>query len=124
MSEVLEAKLVEYLQKTESFVISEAPEFVRQAVNYYFYEHLLTLIVCLFLILFTSLLLLNITKINNCLITKYHWGDSDAGAVCLIGGIISTLILIGSFVGVFVDILYLIKICVTPNLYLLERFIQ
>lgn len=124
MSELLEAKLVEYLQKTESFVISEAPEFVRQAINYYFYEHLLTLIACLFLVLFTSLLLLNITKINNFLITKKGWGDTDAGVTCLVSGILSALILVGSFIDIFVDTLYLIKICVAPNLYLVERFVQ
>lgn len=124
MSEVLEAKLVEYLQKTESFVISETPEFVRQSINYYFYENLLCLILGLFLIVFTSTLLFNAINIFNFLTTKKYWSDNDAGTICVIGSVVSFFVLFLSFLCSFGHILSLIKICVAPNLYLLEKLVQ
>lgn len=124
MSEVLETKLVEYLQKTESLVISEAPEFVRQAINYYFYEHLLTFIFCLFITLFTSLLLFNIKKLYKFLTINKDWGDTDASAACIIIFVVSSFGLLISSIEACIATLLLMKIYIAPNLYLLERFIQ
>lgn len=124
MSEVLEVKLVEYLQKTESFVISEAPEFVRQAINYYFYEYLLTLIFCLFIVLCTSLFLFNVKKLYDFLTIKNYWGDTDASVVCIAASIISSVGLFISSIQACIVTLLLIKICVAPNLYLLEKLVQ
>ena len=59
----LEQKIVEYLQKTESFIVEEAPAFIQEAVNFYFYKELFfTVEAFLFFVLFIVLMFYCWTK--------------------------------------------------------------
>lgn len=118
----LEQKIVEYLQKTESLIVEEAPAFIQEAVNFYFYKELFfTIEAFLFFVLFIVLMFYCWTKRF-----KNTIEEMDRSApVDFLSNLTSFCCAAFSIIpfSIFVtNCLSLIQVCVAPKLYLVEKF--
>lgn len=118
----LEQKIVEYLQKTESLIAEEAPAFVQEAINFYFYKELTYLCVSgLVLLVLVSLFIFSWTEKFKKIVYEIdnHAPPEALSLICsmftiVISGFISS-ICIYHFIA-------FVQVCVAPKLYLVEKF--
>jgi len=122
MNKELQGKIVEYLQKTESFIASEAPAFIQEAINFYFYKELVAVIGCL------TVLLLILYSARFILSEKYRRVLIDLD--CPDPKLFQKVSLIFPYLAIFITTLESItcfvnfmQICIAPRLYLLERLV-
>jgi hypothetical protein len=116
MTEELINKLFEYLQKTETFILEQAPDFIRQLLTY---KRIGTIVSAISLFAIgTVLLIFVIYCIFNPWLDKY--GDRSIGSqLCCFLPLFLVFICYGQ---VLYDILFLIKLYMAPKVYLLEYF--
>lgn len=119
----LDQKIIEYLEKTETLIVKEAPGFVQEAINFYFYKELIAVIECLAVL---SLLLYSVRFILSqrykLVLIDLDFEDPDmVQKVSLLvpsaGFFFASLISMDNLVN-------FIQICISPRLYLLERLVN
>lgn len=122
----LEQKIVEYLQKTESLIVEEAPAFIQEAVNFYFYKEMAAAVSSsLFFILICFIGFFMLSKKFKIMLSHLFDTDEDESALKPITMIASLLAFGISFVPLFIcyyHTILLIQIYVAPKLYLVEKF--
>lgn len=108
----LDQKIIEYLEKTETLIVKEAPSFVQEAINFYFYKEFIYLTVSLVVLfmLFYSVRFILSQKYKLVLMNLDFLIPS-------VGIFFASLISIDSLVD-------FIQICIAPRLYLLERLVN
>ena len=124
MSEELQNKIVEYLQKTESFIASEAPAFIQEALNFYFYKELIFLILSIVgCAVFLLMMIFWWSKKFANLVEEIdrHAPKEMISLTFSLFTILVSVIPVSSF---FCRLLGLIQICVAPKLYLIEKFTE
>lgn len=122
----LEQKIVEYLQKTESLIVEEAPAFIQEAINFYFYKEMAAVVSSLFfLLLILSIGFFTLSKKFKTMLSYLVDTDEDDSGLKPISTIISLFAFGISFVPLFIcyyHTILLIQIYVAPKLYLVEKF--
>ena len=119
----LDQKIIEYLEKTETLIIKEAPGFVQEAINFYFYKESIYLtgsLVVLFMLFYSVRFILS---------EKYI--QTLTGLNCPDANLFQKVSLLVPSVGIFFALLIsmdnlvnFIQICISPRLYLLERLVN
>lgn len=120
----LEQKIVDYLQKTESFIASEAPVFIQEALNFYFYKELIFLILSIVgCALFFIMMIFWWTKKFANILEKID-RHAPKEMISLTFSFFTILVSVIPVSAFFCRLLGLIQICVAPKLYLLEKFMN
>lgn len=119
----LDQKIIEYLEKTETLIVKEAPGFVQEAINFYFYKEFIYLtgsLVVLFMLFYSIRFILS---------QKYKLVLMNLD--CPDPNLFQKLSLLIPSVGIFFaslisidNLVDFIQICIAPRLYLLERLVN
>lgn len=118
MKEQILQKLIDYLQKTEDFMLSECPMVIQEALKYHYISSLVGMISCFFLACLSCYVFYYFY--TNPTFDKYESRELS----CMMPLFFSGPIAFMSFLGMCVNVDTFIKISVAPKYFLISLFLK
>lgn len=123
LAKVIE-KAMDVAEKTGEFVIEQAPDLLREFYAWHIAEHCFLILASFFAISVPWILKRILPECENEYDSINYLGKNIYGGAAILSYIIGGFISVLGLVGVFANVLFLVKILVAPKIYLIDYFLQ